>query len=173
MKLNFNKKVLVGKQTMKYYLMKYQIYSTHKTIFADTYGTRTKHCITQLNRTELRLKKSLMLINNYYINDNILLFIDLPLKWEKKFNSFLNIKKPCWFFYIGGKKISKDTYDRFLKISEGKPLLIVSFWKNWNCNKTPDIPVINFETTNDFTLGLLESSLRSKTKNDQHVQTFI
>lgn len=173
MKLNFNKKVLVGKQTMKYYLMKYQIYSTYKTIFEDTSGTRTKHCITQLNRTELRLKKSLMLINNYYINNHILLFIDLPFKWEKKFNSFSSVKNPCWFFYMGGKKISKDTYDKFLKISEGKPLLIVKFWKNQDCNKISDIPIINFETTDDFTLGLLESSLRSKTKNDQHIQTFI
>jgi hypothetical protein len=74
---------------------------------------------------------------------------------------------------MGGKKISKDTYDKFLKISEGKPLLIVKFWKNRDCNKISDIPIINFETTDDFTLGLLESSLRSKTKNDQHIQTFI
>jgi len=169
MKLIINK-VPLGKQTMKYHLMKYQIYSNYKTIIEETQGTRIKYCITQLTRIELRLKKSLMMLNYYYTNNNSLVFIGLPRKWNKSFNRFLVKKDNCFLIYMNKKTFSKLTYDQFLvflnnrliKANKGKPLLIVNFWGKWDCQKISDIPVINFDITNNFTLSLLEASLRAK-----------
>ena len=170
MKLACNK-VLSGKQIIRYNLLKNQTYLNYEKISENTQNTRTKHCIINLNRIELKLKRSLMMVNYYHINRNIILFIGLPTRWNKVFNRFLSKKDNCFLFFINKKRFSKLTSDqftfilnqRFLNARIKKPLLIVNFWETWDYNTNiPDIPVINFDNTNKFTLSLLGSSLSSK-----------
>ena len=167
MKLTINKNLL-GKQTIKYHLLKYQIYLDYKISSENTQNLRTKHCVTQPDRIELQLKKSLMMIYYYSRNRNILLFIGLPTKWSKFFNNrFLRKKGNCFCLHINKKRLSKLTSDQFrsilhhqfINVDNKKSLLIVNFLENLDYKKISDIPVVNFYITNKFTLSLLGSSL--------------
>ena len=173
MKLTINGNLL-GKQTIKYHLMKYKIYLSYKTNSENMQSTRTKHfVVAQLDRIELKLKKSLVMINYYYRNRNSLLFIGLPAKWNKFFNSILSGKENCFCLHINEKRLSKLTSDqfrsilnyRFIDVNKKKSSLIINFSKKLDCKKISDIPVVDFDIANEFTLGLLGSSLSTNVIN--------
>ena len=163
MKLEINKKGPIG-QHIKYHLLKHEFYSNDKKFPKNTLGIRVKYYISQLNRIELNLKKSLKIISFYNKKNNILVFIGLSPKWKKYFKSVFR-KKNCFFIDIDYKKISKLTFEqlenKLTKTNNKKPFLILNFGENLSCKKmVEDIPIIDFDSVNIFTVALLKSSLR-------------